>query len=154
MTTGKDALVTFEDTKSGGVERTNHSWRTAMQTRCERQGQIEVGIVEYDGHVGHQITGYTRLHKGRISLTTWNGQIMLACRCEVVGNYWDGLALVFSLPRGRFIAGYSLGDDGMLFRGELLDTCTLEEATTAAVAISDYFSEQDAEDEAADCAGD
>jgi hypothetical protein len=130
-----------------------------MHTRCERQGQVEIGIIEHDGHefpalgatvVGHQITAYTRLHNGRISLTTWNGQTMLACRSEVVGSYWDGVALVFSLPRGRFISGYALGDDGMLFRGELVDTGTAEEAITAAVAISDYFSEQDAEDEEAD----
>lgn len=164
MTAGKDALGTFEDTKSGGVRRINHSWRTAMQTRCERLGQIEVATIEHDGHefaafgatvVGHQITAYTRSRNGSISLTTWTGRTMLACRCEVVATYWDGpMALVFSLPRGRFIAGYALGDDGMLFRGELLDTGTAEEATTAAVAISDYFSEQDAEDDEADCIGD
>ncbi|MHB0959298.1 MAG: hypothetical protein ACYC0X_23495 [Pirellulaceae bacterium] len=130
-----------------------------MNTRCVRQGQVEIGVIEHDGHefpafgatvVGHQITAYTRRRNGRISLTTWNGQTMLACRCEMVGSYWDGVALVFTLPRGRFIAGYALGDDGMLFRGEILDTGTLEEATTAAVAISDYYSEQDAEDEEAD----
>lgn len=131
-----------------------------MNTRCIRQGQVEVGIIEHDGHefaalgatiVGNQITAYTRLHNSNISLTTWNGQTMLVCRSEVVASYWDSaMALVFRLPRGRFISGYALGDDGMLFRGELLDTGTLEEATTAAVAISDYYSEQDAEDAEAD----
>ena len=33
------------------------------------------------------------------------------------------LALMFRLTHGRFIVGYALGDDGMLFRGELLTDC-------------------------------
>ena len=40
-----------------------------MQTKCERRGQLEIGIVTHDGHVfaafgssvnGHNVTGYTR----------------------------------------------------------------------------------------------
>jgi len=130
-----------------------------MKTRCVRQGQMEIGIVEHEGRdfsalgatvVGNDITGYTRLRDGEISLTTWSGQTVMACRSEVVATYWDGsLALVFRLPRGRFVAGYALGDDGMLFRGELLDTCTVEEAKAVALANADYWSERDAEDEEA-----
>jgi hypothetical protein len=75
---------------------------------------------------------------------------MMARRSEVVATYWDGsLALVFRLPHGRFIAGYALGDDGMLFRGELLDTGTTEEAKAAALENANYWIERDAEDEEA-----
>ncbi|MGO8747317.1 MAG: hypothetical protein ACLQNE_15130 [Thermoguttaceae bacterium] len=131
-----------------------------MRTRCVRQGQMEIGIVEHEGRdfsalgatvVGNDITGYTRLRDGEISLTTWSGQTVMAYRSKVVATYWDGsLALVFRLPRGRFVAGYALGGDGMLFRGELLDTCTAEEAKAAALAKANYWSERDAEDEEAD----
>ena len=45
-----------------------------METRCERRGQLEVGIVDHDGHAfaafgssvnGHNVTAYTRLRNGR-----------------------------------------------------------------------------------------
>ena len=60
-----------------------------MTTRCERRGQVEIGIVDHDGHVyaafgasvyGHNVTGYTRQRNGHISLTRWDGSTMLACR--------------------------------------------------------------------------
>jgi hypothetical protein len=131
-----------------------------MQTRCIRQGQVEIGIIEHEGRefsalgatvVGNQITAYTRLQDDEISLTSWRGQTNLACRCEVVETFCDGsLALLFRLSRGRFLAGYALGDDGMLFRGELLDTCTAEEAKAAALASANYWAERDAEEEEAD----
>ena len=35
---------------------------------------------------------------------------------------------MFRLPKGRFIVGYALGDDGMLFRGELIDGCSEDQA--------------------------
>ncbi len=74
---------------------------------------------------------------------------MLACRSEVVREFHDGsLAIVFSLTNGRFIVGYALGDDGMLFRGELLLGCDDERARREAVALAEYWSEIDAEDEA------
>ena len=130
-----------------------------MNTHCVRQGQVEIGIIEHEGHefaaygatiVGKDITAYTRLRNDDISLTTRNGQTILASRSEVVETFCDGsLALLFRLPRGRFLAGYALGDDGMLFRGELLDTCTAEEAKAAALATADYWAERDAEDEEA-----
>jgi hypothetical protein len=135
-----------------------------MKTSCIRQGQVQIGIIEHEGHefaaygatvVGKEITAYTRLHNGEISLTTWNGKTMLVCRSEVVATFWNGsMALLFCLPRGRFLAGYALGDDGMLFRGELLDTSNADEAKAAAMAISDYFAERDAEDEEARWDGD
>ena len=99
-------------------------------TRCERHGQIEIGIIEHSGRefvalgasvIGNHVTGYTVFDGRDIRLTTWCGATMLACRTEVVEQYWDGsFALLFRLTRGRFIVGYSLGD-GMLFRGELIE---------------------------------
>ncbi len=134
-----------------------------MNTRCVRHGQVEIGVVEHEGHefaafgatiVGKDITAYTRLDHGEISLTTWSGQTMVACRSETVATFCDGsLALLFRLPRSRYLVGYALGDDGMLFRGELLDTSTAEKAKATAVAISDYWSEKDADEEEVGCGG-
>lgn len=128
-----------------------------MKTHCIRQGQIEVGIVEHQGRefaalgasvVGSSVTGYTRNRHGEITLTTWCGQTMLDCRCEVVERFWTGsLALMFRLPRGRFIVGYALGDHGMLFRGELLTDGDEDDARYMARQLSDRFAELDAEDE-------
>ena len=82
-----------------------------MQTYCVRQGQIEVGIIEQQGHEfsalgatvqGRSVTGYTKLVVGGIDLTTWCGKTMLGTRSEVVERFWSGtLALMFRLPRGR-----------------------------------------------------
>lgn len=128
-----------------------------MQTYCVRQGQVEVGIVEHQGRefaalgasvVGRSVTGYTRNVHGDIVLTTWCGQTMLHCRCEVVERYWTGsLALMFRLPRGRFIVGYALADHGMLFRGELLTDGDEDDARYMARQLSDRLAELDAEDE-------
>lgn len=128
-------------------------------TRCERQGQVEIGIIEHDGRefaalgasvVGRQITGYTKRDRYGIRLQTWCGKTMLGCRCEIVERYWSGsLALMFRLPRGRFIVGYALGENGMLFRGELIDDCTDEEARRQAAYLAEFFSDIDAADEEA-----
>ena len=120
------------DTVNPPVETNNTS--TGVQklaTRCERRGQLEIGIVTHYGQVfaafgssviGHNVTGYTRNRKGSISLTRWDGSTMLDCRSEVIRQFRDGsIALMFRLTNGRFIVGYALGDDGMLFRGELAD---------------------------------
>ena len=73
---------------------------------------------------------------------------MLDCRSEVIGRFWNGgLALLFRLPRGRFICGYALGSDGMLFRGELLDNCTEQEARRHCLMISENWMEVDQMDE-------
>ena len=130
-----------------------------MQTHCVHQGQVEFGIIEHEGRefaalgasvVGHSITSYTQLVDGEIHLSTWCGQTMLACRSEIVERYWsDSLALMFRLPRGRFIVGYALGDSGMLFRGELLTDCEEDDARSMARDLSDRFAELDAEDEEA-----
>ena len=129
-----------------------------MQTYCVRQGQIEVGIIEHEGHEfsalgatvqGRSFTGYTKLVDGAIHLTTWCGKTTLSSRCEIVERFWSGtLALMFRLPRGRFIVGYSLGD-GMLFRGELLTECDQDEACRHALMVSECFAQLDAEDEEA-----
>ena len=75
---------------------------------------------------------------------------MLNCRSEIVNHYWNGgLSLIFRLTKGRFIVGYALGNDGMLFRGELVDRCTDDEARRHACRLSDEWAEADAEDEAA-----
>ncbi len=128
-----------------------------MQTYCVRQGQIELGVIEHDGRefsalgasvIGTDITGYTRQKNRHITLMTWCGKTMLDCRCEVVETFWSGsLALIFRLAKGRFIIGYALGDDGMLFRGELLTDADESEARRTAVRISHHFSELDAEDD-------
>ena len=129
-----------------------------METRCERRGQCEIGIVTHDGHVfaalgssvyGRNVTGYTRLRDGCLSLTRWDGSTMLACRSEVVREYQDGsLAVVFRLTNNRFLVGFALGDDGMLFRGELLIDTDDERARQEALELAEYWSEIDAEDEA------
>ena len=74
---------------------------------------------------------------------------MLGCRSEVVREYRDGsIALMFRLTHGRFLVGYALGDDGMFFRGELLTGCDEERARHEALALAEYWSGIDAEDEA------
>lgn len=128
-------------------------------TRCERQGQIELGILCHEGReyvaigasvAGRSVTGYTKQDRYGIRLTTWCGKTMLDCRCVVVERYWSGsLALMFRLPRGRFIVGYALGENGMLFRGELIDRCTDDEARRQAAYLAEFFADQDAEDEEA-----
>ncbi|HET6574098.1 MAG TPA: hypothetical protein VFG68_10880 [Fimbriiglobus sp.] len=129
-----------------------------MTTWCERRGQVEVGVIEHEGHcfaalgasvVGRHVTGYTGLTTGEIFLTTWCGRTMLACRSEVVEEYPDGsLAILFRLTKGRFIAGYALGETGMLFRGELLTGCTDDEARRTARRVADHLAELDAADQA------
>ena len=130
-----------------------------MQTTCIRHGQAEVGVIEHEGHEfsalgatvqGRSITGYTKLVGREIHLTTWCGTTTLASRCEVVERFWAGnLALMFRLPRGRFIVGYALGDNGMLFRGELITDCDEDEARRHALMLSDCFAQLDADDEEA-----
>ncbi|EMI54169.1 hypothetical protein [Rhodopirellula sallentina] len=128
-------------------------------TRCERQGQIEIGIIEHEGRefvalgasvVGRNLTGYTKSDRYGITLRTWCGKTMLDCRCEIVERYWSGsLALMFCLANGRFIVGYALDEDGMLFRGELIDDCDEDDAQREARRIANYFADLDAEDEEA-----
>ena len=128
-----------------------------MKTYCVRQGQVEVGVIEHNGHeftalgssvIGTDITGYTKQKNRHITLTTWCGKTMLDCRCEVVETFRSGsLALMFRLPNRRFVVGYALGDDGMLFRGELLTGADESDARRAAVRISHHFAELDADDE-------
>lgn len=83
-----------------------------MRTWCERQGQIEVGVMEHEGHTfaalgasvqGRTVTGYQKTKNGEVTLTTWCGESMLACRSEVVEQYHDGaLVLIVRLRKGRF----------------------------------------------------
>jgi hypothetical protein len=130
-----------------------------MKTFCVRNGQIEVGVIEHEGREfsalgasvnGRHVTGYTRRVHADIILTSWCGSTMLACRSEIVERYWTGsLALLFRLTRGRFIVGYALAEDGMLFRGDLLDNCTEDDARATARQLGDCFSELDSEDEEA-----
>jgi hypothetical protein len=127
-----------------------------MTTRCERQGQTEIGFIEHEGREyaalgatvnGRYLTAYTKIRNGTLNLTSWWGKTMLACRSEIAETFNDdSCAVVFSLTRSRFVVGYALAGDGMLFRGELVTGCSLEEARRAAVRIADYFSELDAED--------
>lgn len=129
-----------------------------MQMRCKRRGQGEVGIITHDGRVfaafgatvsRHNLTAYTRTDGDRMVLTRWGGGVMLACRSEVVREYHDGsLALMFRLTKGRFVVGYALGGDGMLFRGELLADSDGEQARSEALRLAEYWAEIDQEDEA------
>jgi hypothetical protein len=74
---------------------------------------------------------------------------MLGCRSEVIREFHDGsFALMFRLTNERYIVGYAVGDDGMLFRGELLIDCDDQRARPEARALAEYWSEIDAEDEA------
>lgn len=130
-------------------------------TRCERFGQIEVGVIEHEGRefsalgasvVGNSVTGYLRSDDGQHVLTTWCGQTFLACRSEVIERYWnDSLALMFRLTKRRFIVGYALADNGMLFRGELVTDSDEDDARRHACYLSDRFAELDAEDELEVC---
>ncbi len=129
-----------------------------MRLFSERRGQVEIGVFDHNGHVfaafgssvsGRNVTAYTRRRRGCISLTRWDGTAMLDCRSEIVGEFSDGsLAIMFRLTNSRYIVGYALGDDGMLFRGELLKDCDDQRARDEAIALADYWSEIDAEDEA------
>jgi hypothetical protein len=126
-------------------------------TRSIRQGQIEIGIIEHEGHeyaalgatvVRRDITGYVKVKRGHFWLTTWAGGTMLDCRSEVIERFWHGgLALMFRLPRGRYIVGYALGDDGMLFRGELIDHCDEDEARHHCTMVANNWAEVDQMDE-------
>jgi hypothetical protein len=128
-----------------------------MKTWCERQGQVEVGVIDHEGRCfaalgasvqGRHVTGYTGLKTGDLFLTTWCGKTMLACRSEVVEEFHDGsLALMFRLRKSRFVVGYALAEQGMLFRGELLTGCTDDEARRTARQIAEHFSDLDAQDE-------
>jgi hypothetical protein len=129
-----------------------------MQTKCERRGQLEIGIVTHNGHVfaafgssvsGRNVTGYTRHRNGSISLTRWDGSTMLGCRSDIVRKFHDGsIALMFRLTHGRFLVGYALGDDAMLFRGELLSECDSDRARQEAIILAEHWSQMDTEDEA------
>ena len=129
-----------------------------MTTRCERRGQLEIGIVDHEGRIfaafgasvyKHNITAYTRKENGVVILTSWCGKVMLACRSQIIREYWDGsIAIMFRLSHQRFIVGYALGDDGMLFRGELLTECDEDQARHEALELAEYWSGIDAEDEA------
>jgi hypothetical protein len=134
-------------------------------TRSIRQGQIEIGIIEHEGReyaalgatvIRRDVTGYVKFKRNHFWLTTWaGGTTMLDCRSEVVGRYWNGgLALMFRLPRGRFIVGYVIdGDgDGSLFRGELIDHCDADEARRHCQMVADNWAEVDQMDEAAELA--
>ena len=83
--------------------------------QCIRQGQVEIGIVEHEGRgfvalgasvAGRDISAYTRLRHGEISLTRWGGQTLVDGRSEIVERFPDGsLALIFRLGHGRFPGG-------------------------------------------------
>jgi hypothetical protein len=100
---------------------------------------------------GSEVTGYTagRYHT---VLKTSDGRTILDSRCSVATSYpnvEDGptFALVFAL-RGRFIVGYALGMEGMLFRGELrTDLADDSEARQAARDVSEHWIERDAEED-------
>lgn len=128
-----------------------------MKTWCERLGQVEVGVIEYEGRTfaalgasvqGRHVTGYTGLQRRDIFLSTWCGKTMLACRSEVIEEYHDGGSRPdVSAHQGPVHRRLRLGERGMLFRGELLSDCTDEEARRTARQIAEHFAELDSFDE-------
>jgi len=131
-------------------------------TRSFCQGQIEVGVLEHEGHeyaaygstvIKRDISGYVKFKSGHYWLTRWSGGTMLDCRSEVVERFWNGgLALMFRLPKGRFIIGYVIDGEGSLFRGELIDHCDADEARRHCQMVADNWAEVDQMDEAAELA--
>jgi hypothetical protein len=142
-----------------GQTKPSRGEKKMSSTRSVRQGQIEVGIIEHNGTeyvalgatvVRRDLTSYVKYKSGHYWLTTWSGGTMLDCRSEVVERYWHGgMAVMFRLPRGRYIVGYALGDDGSLFRGELIDGCSEDEARCHCKMVAENWMEVDAEDEEA-----
>ena len=101
------------------------------------------------GQRAQQLTNLARLGNRSTTPTSWDGTTLLGCRSQVIREFYnDCLALMFRLTQRRFIVGYALGDDGMLFRGELLTNSDDERARQEALALAEYWSEIDAEDEA------
>ena len=101
------------------------------------------------------VTAYLKFNRNHFWLTSWSGGTKLDCRSEVVERYWHGgMALMFRLPKGRYIVGYVIdGDgDGSLFRGELIDNCTEDEARRHCVMVANNWAELDAEEEEAELA--
>ena len=129
-------------------------------TRSVRQGQIEIGIIEHNGFeyaalgatvVRRDITGYVKFKSGHYWLTRWSGGTMLDCRSEVVERFWNGgLALMFRLPKGRYIVGNVIDGEGSLFRGELIDNCDEDEARHHCLMVANNWMELDAEDQEAE----
>jgi hypothetical protein len=131
-------------------------------TRSIRHGQIEIGIIEHNGTeyaaygatvVRRDLTGYIKFKRGHFWLATWAGGTMLDCRSEIIERFWNGgLALMFRLPRRRFIVGYVIDGDGSLFRGELIDGCSEDEARHHCRMVAENWLEIDAEEEEAELA--
>jgi hypothetical protein len=128
-------------------------------TRSVHQGQIEIGIIQHNGTeclalgatvVRRDITAYLKFKKNHFWLTSWSGGTKLDCRSEVVERYWHGgMAMMFRLPKGRYIVGYVIDGEGSLFRGELIDGCSEDEARRHCQMVATNWMELDAEDEAA-----
>ena len=99
--------------------------------------------VRHGSICGRQITGYVKHKRGRYWLTTWGSGTTSDGRSEVVERFWNnGLALMFRLSRGRFIVGLALGD-GMLFRGELIDGCSEDDARRHCQMVAENWAEVD-----------
>jgi len=127
-----------------------------MKSYCERQGQTEIGVVEFEGREfralgasvqGKRVSGY--LGK-RDQLQSWCGRTMMDCRSERFGEYRtdcddDTFGVVYFLTRGRAIVGYCLGV-GMLFRGELVEIESREDAIRQCEAECEYWLNIDHDD--------
>ena len=132
-----------------------------MESHTIRHGQSETGIISHQGNEyaaggssvqGKYVAGYTHDGPGGLQLRRWSGREWFRSRAKILRMFRDhdgeeAYAVVFRLPNGRAIAGYALGLDGMLFRGEL---CDASEAEDTARSLSEFWMERDAEDEAAD----
>ena len=81
-------------------------------TRSIRQGQIEIGIIEHEGHeyaaygatvVRRDITAYIKFKRGHYWLTSWAGGTKLDCRSEVIETILGWLACPHVPPAKRSV---------------------------------------------------
>ena len=131
-------------------------------TRSVRQGQIEIGIIEHNGHeyvalgatvVRQRPDGLRQVQAKSFLVDDWAGGTMLDCRSEVVERYWNGgMALMFRLPVVGSSWDMSSTATEALFRGELIDNCDEDEARHHCLMVANNWMELDAEDQEAELA--
>lgn len=134
-----------------------------ITSRVETVGRTEVATISHDGREfsalgssveGRNIVAYVgkSLDAWRTILTTWTGRTILDARSEVAETYRvnefgdTGYALMIRLGRGRYFVGLSLGE-GCLFRGELIEADSDEDAKFQARSAAEHWIGIDAEDD-------
>lgn len=98
------------------------------------------------------VVGYVQQPDGPIVLMDWHGRHVLHTGADVVETYHTyphgdkALALLWHVGPGRYVVGYALDDAGTLFRGELMDGATRDDAEERARDLAAYWIERDADD--------